>query len=69
MSPSRSNQKTDRPVSTLPLSGIGVGWTDVVGRDPVGGDHQQPVAEVVHLADLPAGEEGEVGEAGHVEQR
>src|SRR5215207_6330367 len=27
ISPRRSNQKTDRPVSTLPLSGIGVGWT------------------------------------------
>ena len=23
----RSNQKADSPVSTLPLSGIGVGWT------------------------------------------
>ena len=23
----RSNQKVDRPVSTLPLSGMGVGWT------------------------------------------
>ena len=23
----RSNQKVERPVSTLPLSGIGVGWT------------------------------------------
>ena len=22
-----SNQKVERPVSTLPLSGIGVGWT------------------------------------------
>ena len=27
MSPVRSNQNTDSPVSTLPLSGIGVGWT------------------------------------------
>ncbi len=27
MWPVFSNQNTDRPVSTLPLSGIGVGWT------------------------------------------
>ena len=27
MSARRSNQKTDSPVSTFPLSGIGVGWT------------------------------------------
>ncbi len=27
MWPVFSNQKTDRPLSTLPLSGIGVGWT------------------------------------------
>ena len=35
---------------------------DVVGRDPVGGDHQQVVPEVVDLADLALGEEGKVGE-------
>ena len=27
MWPVFSNQNADRPVSTLPLSGIGVGWT------------------------------------------
>ena len=27
MSPVRSSQKSVSPVSTLPLSGIGVGWT------------------------------------------
>ena len=27
MSSVRSNQKTESPVSTLPLPGIGVGWT------------------------------------------
>jgi hypothetical protein len=37
---------------------------DVVRRDPVGGDHEQAVAQVVHLADLPGREEGQVGESG-----
>src|SRR3712207_8202896 len=29
---------------------------DVVGRDPVGGDHEQPVALLVDLADLARGD-------------
>ena len=54
----------------------------VVGRDPVARDHQQPrlgraacavrraagalAGELVHLADLPPGDERQVGERGHV---
>ena len=38
---------------------------DVVGGDAVGGDHQQVVAELVELADLAAGQQGQ---AGHVLQ-
>ena len=38
---------------------------DVVRRDPVAGDHQDPVAEVVHLSDLPAGDERKVGYRRH----
>ena len=64
MSAVRSNQKADSPVSTLPLSGIGVGMDHVVGRDAVGGDHQQPVAEVVHLADLAPADEVRPGSVG-----
>jgi hypothetical protein len=37
---------------------------DVVGRDPVGGDHQQVVPQVVDLADLALGDEGKVGRGG-----
>ena len=36
-----SNQNTDSPVRTSPLSGIGVGMHGVVGRDAVARDHQQ----------------------------
>ena len=61
----RSNQKVETPVSTLPLSGIGLGMDDVVGGDPVRGDDQQLVAEVVDLTDLAGGEQGEVGKSGH----
>ena len=55
------------PVRTLPLSGIPFGMHDVVGRDAVGGDQQQAVAQVVDLADLAAGDERqvEVGGGGH----
>ena len=39
---------------------------DVVGRDPVGGDHQQVVVDLVHLAHLARGVEAKVGEGvGH----
>ena len=47
----------------------------VVGGDAVAGDHQQARvslgwvlgrAEAVHLADLPAGDEGQVDDSGHV---
>ena len=52
ISPVCSNQNTRHPVSTLPLSGIGGREDDVVGGDPVGGDHEQLVAVLVHLPDL-----------------
>ena len=52
------NHRTERPVSTLALVGDRRGMDDVVGGDAVGGDHQQVVPEVVHLADLALGEEG-----------
>jgi hypothetical protein len=38
---------------------------DVVGRDPVGGDHQDLIAELVHLADLARSDQGQVGDGGH----
>ena len=41
---------------------------DVVRRDPVAGDHQDAVAEVVHLSDLPAGDERKVGYGRHGSQ-
>ena len=41
------------------------GMHDVIRRDPVAGDHQDAVAEVVHLSDLPAGDEREVGYRRH----
>ena len=37
---------------------------DVVGRDAVGGDHQQPAVGPVHLPDLAAGDELEAVEGG-----
>ena len=37
---------------------------DVIGRDPVGGDDQQLVAEIVDLANLAGGEQGEISEGG-----
>ena len=37
---------------------------DVVGRDAVGGDHQQVVPEVVDLPDLALGEQREIGRGG-----
>ena len=37
---------------------------DVVGGDPVAGDHEQAVRQVVELADLPAGEQRQVGDGG-----
>ena len=53
----RANQNAESPVSTRPLSGIGVGQHDVERRDPVGRDEQQPVVvERVELADLAAAE-------------
>ncbi len=38
---------------------------DVVGRDPVGGDHQDLLAELVHLADLAGRDQGQVGDRTH----
>ena len=49
----RSNQNSERPVSTRPLSGIGVRQHHVERADPVGRDDQQPVvAGLVDVADL-----------------
>ncbi len=39
---------------------------DVVGRDAVGGDEQQRVAEIVDLTDLASGDEGSSERGGHV---
>ena len=67
-----SNQNTDRPVEHLALVGDRRGVDGVVGRDAVAGDHQQPRGAVlaglerVHLADLAAGDQGQVGESAHV---
>ena len=37
----------------------------VVGRDPVGGDHEDLAVEAVHLPDLPGGEQGKIGDGVH----
>ena len=45
-----------------PLVGDRGGQDDVVGRDPVRGDHQQVVLDLVHLAHLARGMESQIGE-------
>jgi hypothetical protein len=38
---------------------------DVVGGDPIRGDDQQLVTQVIDLADLAGGKEGKVGKSSH----
>ena len=55
MSRVRANQKADRPVSTRPLSGIGVpSTTSNVEMRSLATSKQPLVVERVDLADLPA---------------
>ena len=61
----RAEPEDRQPGEHLALVGDRRRVDDVVGRDPVGGDHEQLVAQVVDLPDLARGEQGEVGEGGH----
>ena len=48
----RSNQNAEICVSTLPLSGMPDAEHVIERRDAIGGDDEQPVAELVDVADL-----------------
>ena len=68
MSPVRSNQNAESCVKTLPLSGDERPEYQVVGRDAVGCDHQQMVAQDVEIPYFTAPVWGETLE-GRFEER